>query len=343
MKLSTAGAHSRAGAPPRHLWLLTWTVAFALVLFGLAASESLWRFLGYRSSVDDTHALWKFWYEFAMRGHSQTIAIIGASRIHAGISTSEMRRRLPSCRVVQLAQYGGGGPIGVLRALALDERFKGIVICDTLTPFLSKSYWEDQRELYGYSAGLRERLEAVSSSYVDDILGVKSSTTGINVVVRRLFNEGRLPTPEYIRMRLDRSLELDFIHIENIEALKARHLAESRLKYERARHPRPDELDDDFNAIDEFVRRLQARGGQVVFVRMPSSGGLRALEDQYHPKAEYWDRFAAMSSGICIDSLELVGACELKCLDDSHLCYRDAVRFTRTFVDELVKRGVVKN
>jgi hypothetical protein len=75
---------------------------------------------------------------------------------------------------------------------------------------------------------------------------------------------------------------------------------------------------------------------------MPSSGERLALEDEYHPKMKYWDRFAAKASGIWIHQAELAGARELTCPDDSHLEYRDAIKFTNCLIDELLRRGVIR-
>ncbi len=327
---------------PRVPWILTWTVALSLLVVGLVSAESVWRALGYRPSVVDSPALWKFWYERALHGGPRTITLIGASRIQAGISTTQMHRRLPGYGVVQLGRHSGGSPIGVLQALAFDERFNGIVICDTLAPFLARANWDDQRRDYESPASTTEQQKAVTSAFSQDILSLRSRETGIFAALKHLVDRGRLPLPEHVRMRADRSLELDFTHIADLEAFRAKKVASYRATYGAAQHPTPEELDEDFQRVDEFISRIQARGGQVVFLRMPSSGDRLELEEEYHPKAKYWDRFAAMSNGICIHSTELEGASELTCPDDSHLDCDGAIQFTNALIDELFRRRALK-
>ena len=45
------------------------------------------------------------------------------------------------------------------------------------------------------------------------------------------------------------------------------------------------------------MEKLRARGGKIVFVRLPDSGGLKALEDRETPRAANWDRVAERHGG----------------------------------------------
>lgn len=219
-----------------------------------------------------------------MTGGPRTIALIGASRIQSGISPANLRRRLPDYQVVQLGEYAGGSPIGVLRAIASDDRFDGIVICDILAPFLLRDRWDDQRSNYEYPATMRDRLESFESARIESMLAINNQETGIVAVLERFATHGRAPLPNYVRMRLDRSLELDFTLLPDLDEFRIEKVAGFRRRYKRAEQPQPHELDDEFREVDTFVRRIQARGGQVVFLRMPSSGGRLELEETYHPK-----------------------------------------------------------
>lgn len=44
--------------------------------------------------------------------------------------------------------------------------------------------------------------------------------------------------------------------------------------------------------VEPWVEAIQKRGGQVIFVRFPSSGTRWALDERQAPKALYWDAFA---------------------------------------------------
>lgn len=323
-------------------WLLTWTLATTLFLTFLFVCETGWRSLGYHPSAVDSPALWRFWYDRAVSGGPRTIVMIGTSRIQGDICTAVLRDRLPHYRVVQLAKYASGSPIGVLRALASDDRFNGIVICDTIEPFLISRYWDDQRELFEYDGSISIRLDALISATVLEHLAIRSSESGIWAATSELVNHSSLPFARHIRMRSDRCLEFDFSGVQDLAKLREEKQAMYRRRYASANFPSPEELDSDIEQIEEFVRTIRVRGGQVVFVRMPSSGKRLELEEEYHPKNMYWDRFAAKSSGIHIHSAELPDADGWAAPDDSHLDYRDAIRFTDALVDNLIQRQVVE-
>lgn len=341
MNSHSSGSDSKAEEFGGRSWILTWAFTLALFFAGMLTAESAWRHLGYRPSAVDSPALWKFWYDRAVDGGPRTIALIGTSRIQAGISTGVIRNRLPDYRVVQLAKYASGSPIGVLRALASDDRFNGIVICDTIEPFLLREYWEDQRELFEYVGDTRDGIEALASATVLERLAIRSSESGIWAALNELGNRGALPFSRHIRMGADRSIEFDFSGVKNLKQFREEKVEMYRRRYAEAQFPTPEGLDLDVEDIENFVRSIRARGGQVVFLRMPSSGERLALEEEYHPKNKYWDRFAAMTSGIWIHPADLADARGWECPDESHLDYRDTISFTNALVDELLQREVI--
>jgi len=87
----------------------------------------------------------------------------------------------------------------------------------------------------------------------------------------------------------------------------------------------------------EAVRRIRARGGDVIFVRPPSAPELRALEERRIPKAKGWDVLlrATQSNGIHADDL---GPAQSLVLPDwSHLTRRCARVFTDAYVRRIVE------
>ncbi len=134
---------------------------------------------------------------------------------------------------------------------------------------------------------------------------------------------------------------MDFTLLKSLAEYRKESAATYRRRYEATEHPTPEELDDDFLEIDSLVRRIRRRGGDVVFVRMPSSGERLQIEEEFHPRVTYWDRFVTSSSAKCIHWADLKFDRELSCPDDSHLDCRDTVRFTDALADELVDRKIV--
>ncbi len=80
------------------------------------------------------------------------------------------------------------------------------------------------------------------------------------------------------------------------------------------------------------VEKIRSRGGKVVFVRFPSTGGLRQLENKITPRAAYWDRVLETTGAPGIhfeDYPELKG---FDCPEWSHLTKKDATKFTSLLV-----------
>jgi hypothetical protein len=83
------------------------------------------------------------------------------------------------------------------------------------------------------------------------------------------------------------------------------------------------------------VEKLRARGGKVVFVRLPVSGGLKALEDRTTPRNQTWDPLlqGTGAPGIYFEDFpELAG---FNCPEWSHLSAGDSVEFSKRLVPHL--------
>jgi len=331
-----AGSDDATSQPWAAIWALAVTLFFILTI----AAEYGWRAYGYLPSASDSPALWTLWYRYVSCDRQKAIAIIGSSRIQCGVLPAEIQTRLPQYRVAQLGQYGAGSPIGVLRALALDDNFDGIIICDTLMPYLIHTSWTDQRHLYACPAGLRQGLEAFALATLHSRLAIADENTGIKSALKRLVDFADLPALPPVRMKLDRSIVLDFASGPDLIASNAKQVARFRWRYQEGRQPTMEQMRLDFDRIDEYVRRIQSRGGRVVFIRMPSSGARRELEEKYHPRGIYWNAFARASSGVCIHFSDLKVTGELRCPDESHLDQTSATNFTNGLVDELLKQRV---
>jgi hypothetical protein len=87
----------------------------------------------------------------------------------------------------------------------------------------------------------------------------------------------------------------------------------------------------------EAVRRIRARGGDVIFIRPPSAPELRVNEQKRIPRALGWDRLlvGANAKGIHADDLSL--AQNLVLPEWSHLSRKCAAVFTDAYVRRLVE------
>src|SRR5438552_991476 len=96
-------------------------------------------------------------------------------------------------------------------------------------------------------------------------------------------------------------------------------------------------IEQRFHDIAVAVQKLRARGGKIVFVRLPHSGGLKKLEDRETPRAGIWDRVIKDTGAPGIyyeDYPELNG---FNCPEWSHLSAGDSVEFSKRLVPHLRK------
>jgi hypothetical protein len=100
----------------------------------------------------------------------------------------------------------------------------------------------------------------------------------------------------------------------------------------------PEHLGQVLNAFETDVRRIQARGGRVALVSLPSDGVIGAGERAACPRDRYWDVLAQRTSAVTFNWLDDPRLQKFKCPDGSHLDMRDQVEFTRLFVEDLRAR-----
>ena len=87
----------------------------------------------------------------------------------------------------------------------------------------------------------------------------------------------------------------------------------------------------------EAVRRIRARGGDVLFVRPPSSPELRIIEDKRLPRAQGWDMLIAGAKAKGIHADDLPQAQQLILPEWSHLTRACATVFTDAYVRRLTE------
>ena len=96
-------------------------------------------------------------------------------------------------------------------------------------------------------------------------------------------------------------------------------------------------IEQRFHDVVAAVQKLRARGGKVVFVRLPHSGELKTLEDRDTPRAQTWNPLlkGTAAPGISYDDYpELSG---FDCPEWSHLSAGDSVEFSKRLVPHLRK------
>lgn len=336
--------HSAAGnSPSRRHWAVIWIGALLVAGTLVMLVEWHWRALGYRPNIRDSAQLWSIQRD-RVYAHGRTpLVLLGASRIEFGVDMKLLAQLLPRYRPVMLAQ-NAHYPLAVLRDLADDASFHGVVLCDIESNGLNAAYYDSQQPLVDYY-----HRQWSPSWHVHRILltvwqrhaVVADPDLGAVAWLRRLIDGSPPPRPDYFRFHADRSGDIDYRQTD--AAAARRHFDELVAS---GRVPRalsqPAAWLQGLAPVYDWVRRIQRRGGTVIFYRSPISGVLPEAEETMYPARLYWNRFVATVPAPVVDALAVPSLHAFKEPDDSHLDYRDKPAYTRALVDVLVARGLVR-
>lgn len=335
--ISSSNANERL---PRGNWLTTWLITLAIVVSTTLGWEGYCRMIGFTpAGVADTPELWAQVRKRASVQGNDAVILVGASRIQLGINTEIMSRYTPT-RPAQLA-IDGSALMPVLENLAADERITGTVIVDMEVEKISSrltnkrtenivQYYENHKQArpYGALQNIEEFLQnQLNRWFAFRITGANPQT----LLARTLTGNNKPIAGDYLVTLPDRSRQADYNKASPsgmYQSLLKNHLGSDALE-----HVQPADWPD-FTAeaqhLESLVQRIKQRGGRVVFVRFPTDKGIWQIDEKRYPRAQYWDKLAAITSAETIHFKDYPELSRYHLPDGSHLDYRDAIPFTDT-------------
>ncbi len=325
--------------PPKQPWTRIWVATAVLVLVGGVALELFVRSRGYEPSLKDDEWSWAWQRRRVSDGSPKTVAIIGGSRILLAFDAAEFRRAAPGYEPVMLA-VNGRHALAALRDLAADPDFRGIALADMAErSFLAEHADSQQPEVDAYHRRWRApgaMAERWLSTKVQTHVAIVSAA-GVRAL-EGLVTEGDWPRPRYVVTHADRTRYADFRlasiakmrRAENVGPVDRTSDAELAARLETALRE---------EAAGDAIR---ARGGTVVYLRMPTCGARWLVDEDQFPKAKWWDVFATRTRATAVHFKDYPTLSDYECPDLSHLDSKDAARFTRSLVEVLVARGVIE-
>lgn len=324
-----------------------------LTLVATIGWEMRVRSWGYRPGLNDTRDLWADQRE-AVKPDS--IVVMGDSRGLFDMDLDALEQGLGQ-RPLQLSLVGSCG-YPVLENLANDESFHGTVISSLLplawlAPPPSPPFQNSAKALKRYrtrtlaqrsghhlSMWLEERL-----AFMNEDLKLDALLDQVHVPERAAFHPPPLLPPSFQSIARDRRTRMwescaqpgplqDLIRSIWLPlftpppppsfvppAAFAKGMGEA--------------IEKRFVDTAAAVKKIQARGGRVVFVRFPVVGPLKEHEDKMTPRQGPWNRLIKESGAPGIyfeDYPELAG---FICPEWSHLSDRDSVEFTKRLMPHL--------
>ncbi len=338
---------------------LPWRGMTVIVVLIVIASASAWEFycrsIGYGPTLNDNEDLWT---STRRRVKPESVVIVGDSRGWFDLDLDELQKGLGK-RPVQLAM-GGGCAYPVLADLANDENFHGTIICSVVPRlfFAPPGAPPMERGKKAVRRSHNQTLAQRASQYLampleEHVAFLKQEELTLDDLLKRLPIPNRPyaqvpPRPPPYFGTLDRERRARMIE----EC--ARPDSELQKTIQQiwlplfTPPPPPSYVPKDvfmakmkqaietrFRDVTAAVDKLRNRGGKIVFVRLPHSGGLKALEDRDTPRAQTWDPLlkATAAPGIYYEDFpELSG---FNCPEWSHLSAGDSVEFSKRLVPHL--------
>jgi hypothetical protein len=337
---------------------LPWRGMTVIVVLVVIAAATAWEFycrsIGYGPTLNDNEDLWT---EARRRVKPESIVIVGDSRAWFDLDLDELQKGLGK-RPVQLAA-GGSCAYPVLADLANDERFHGTIICSVVprmffAPPGSPPMERSEKAVRRYHT---QTLAQRASQYLampleEHIAFLKQEELTLDDLLKRLPIPNRpdaiVPRrlPPYFqsedRERRARMIEqcaqpgelqsrIQQIWLSLFTPPPPPTYIPQEVFMEKMKKAKEDRFRDTTSA----VAKLRARGGKIVFVRLPLTGELKALEDRITPRSDIWESLLKRTGvpGIYFEDYpELSG---FDCPEWSHLSAADSVEFTKCLVPHL--------
>lgn len=312
----------------------------------LAAVETYCRIAGYEPTINDSTELWVTHREY-LDDHPNATVLIGASRILFGFDLDQFEAAFGE-KPVQLSTIGVNAGI-YLEHLANSPSFTGTVILGyapglyfaggggpVQTPLDNirkyETFTTSETISYQIGAFFDKRLAFIQP---DDLtLGKMMERLG---VPNREGTQVPPDLPPYFytvderrQGGLGARAETDTAfakHIENIWlGLMAPH--NLHLPADVRKQQELDNIERVISKTVASVNKIRARGGNVIFIRYPSSGPVRDLEAELTPRAQYWDRLISEAGIQGIHFEDYAFLKDFKCPEGGHLSRADRYEFT---------------
>ncbi len=335
--------------PERDIPDQPWRGIASTVFFLLLAAVSLWEWQMRRLELvpGDVSGTYDTWAEQRRQVDQRNVpvALIGDSRILYGTDLNRVTQ-LAGVRPIQLGIAGGTGLL-VLEDMADDPHFKGLAIVG----MAETSYFDTQH------TGIRTQRALALSRWESP------SKRGSYLIQRVISQPLAMLDDEYQLSTLVFDLDPDwrpgvrgpYHDVWKIGQTRAdgQSWVWQRLEHDRylSDHARgvwhqlfpPFPLDDaSIRAIlvrsRAAVEKIRARGGDVVFLRPPSSADLRAIEDSHLPRARGWDALLAYTHTQGVHADDLPTAQGLFLPEGSHLSQACATVFTDAYVRAVARQ-----
>lgn len=342
MAVPSFTSSSNGRLPDTPVWRLWFLVVVCFGLF-LVAIEVVARAQGYEPMVNDTKELWCYHRDRVSKAGKNSLVLVGASRMQNDIVPEELSSQIPDTEVAMLA-LSGHDSMAMLESLANDEKFTGTVVWSSTILWMKGEYFAQTMtrfiEFYENEWSWRMHLSTEVQILMQEHLAILHEGFSFEALKARLFG---LQYENLSFARASRFREVHWARTEDILSKKTRANKIYADSFEQSPFPSPEAMSQHYSRVEQTIQKLIRKGCRVVVLRLPSSGKVWELEQQYTPKEFYWDRFAQQTAAETYHFKDYVSLSGFECSDNTHLDYSDAILFTRAFAELLLEGGDISD
>jgi hypothetical protein len=305
--------------------------------------------MGYSPSVQDDENLWCIQRDRVNGASPNSIVLEGHSRIHQAWAPGEFAKVAPGFEQIQLGFFKSE-PISVVRDIAENTEYSGVVLCSVLSFSLLPENWRPIEtdkyrchvvDFYHNNWSINEKTDRTVSSYWQGHFVASFPELSPHKVAPDLLR-GDWPI-QYVFTEADRTQRVDYrrIDLTKFAERQFRFLLDNTDKCVQFESYKTWPKDTGYEDLDRYVKMIQDRGGHVVFLRPVTSGEFEEHVEGLFPREEFWDRFAQNTSAETIHFRDIPALASMTCPDGSHLSLKDSRTFTRVIAEELVRRKII--
>lgn len=329
--------------------------AALLMLLVVIAFFAAWEFYlrnkGVKIAYDDGKELWSYQRSRVYAPSNKATVFIGSSRIKFDLDIPAWKE-LTGEEAIQLAAQGSN-PLPILKNLAADEDFKGKLVIDVTEGLFFSVNPRNATDPNTYIAHYKKETPSEQASFQLN-RGLESQLVFLdrdNYSLNAFLNQfpvknrpGVFQFPffpmEFDRNDFDRQSKMMDVFVADTNLQKM--VTGNWMFFASLNKDLPvsgTRLDSILAAIKNDIDKIKGKGGQVIFVRTPSSGPYWMGEQKAFPREKYWDRLLSFTGTAGIHFKDYPEMADFICPEWSHLSPKDAITFTRSFVSALKEKG----
>ena len=324
-----------------------------MVVLALGTWELTLRKHGVGIAYDENAALWADKRAMVYEPAEKATVFCGSSRIKYDLDIPTWEQ-ITGKHAIQLALQGNS-PVPVMEDLAKDPKFKGRLVVDvtellffTQDPMYSDKlkqfihYYETQTPSQRASFKIDRVLESKFVFLDQEFLTINAWLDNRTITNRPGVYPGLVFPMDFARTMFDRQSKMSPRFVEDTSLqIRVQNIWSGIMTMRKnAPPPKVNPVPLVLQSVKEDVEKIRSRGGDVIFVRTPSSGTMEQVEQKVSPEAALWTQLLQATGCKGIYYKDYPGMSHFICPEWSHLSPADAVLYTKALIDALPQEYV---